>query len=73
VRRSTVDAMVDSDRADVRPLLEDALRDDDAWVRWKGLKGIARLGAARSREAVEACRDDPDFRVRLEAAAALRA
>jgi hypothetical protein len=72
VRRSTVDAMVDSDRADVRTLLERALRDDDAWVRWKALKGIARLGAGPSREAVDACRDDPDFRVRLEAAAALR-
>jgi HEAT repeat protein/scaffold Nfu/NifU family protein len=73
VRRSTVDAMVDSQRADVRALLEQALDDDDAWVRWKALKGISRLGVASSRAAVEACRDDPDFRVRLEAAAALRA
>jgi hypothetical protein len=72
VRRSVVDAMVDTDWPEVRSLLEDALGDDDAWVRWKALKGIARLGAAPSREAVEERRDDPDFRVRLEAAAALR-
>jgi HEAT repeat protein len=72
VRRSTVDAVVDSQRDDLRPLLERALRDDDAWVRWKALKGITRLGTGPSRAAVEACRDDADFRVRLEAAAALR-
>jgi hypothetical protein len=72
VRRSVVDAMVDTDWPEVRSLLEDALRDDDAWVRWKALKGIARLGATSSRDAVEARRDDPDFRVRLEAATALR-
>lgn len=72
VRRSVVDAMVGTDWAEVRALLEDALGDSDPWVRWKALKGIVRLGAASSRPAVEARRDDPDFRVRLEAAAALR-
>jgi hypothetical protein len=72
VRRSVVDAMVDTGWPEVRALLEVALDDTDAWVRWKALKGIARLGAAASRDAVEARRDDPDFRVRLEAAAALR-
>lgn len=72
VRRSTVDAMVDTEWHEVRTLLEDALGDDDAWVRWKAIKGIARLGVGRSRAAVEMGREDPDFRVRLEAAAALR-
>jgi hypothetical protein len=72
VRRSVVDAMVDTDWPEVRSLLEDALGDDDPWVRWKALKGIAGLGTAPSRDAVAARRDDPDFRVRLEAAAALR-
>ncbi|HEX6311990.1 MAG TPA: NifU N-terminal domain-containing protein [Acidimicrobiia bacterium] len=72
VRRSTVDAIVGTERADVRPLLERALLDDDAWVRWKALKGIARLGVGPSRDAVAARRDDGDFRVRLEAVAALR-
>ena len=72
VRRSVVDAMVDTDWPEVRAFLEAALDDADAWVRWKALKGITRLGAGASRDAVEARREDPDFRVRLEAAAALR-
>jgi HEAT repeat protein len=73
VRRATVDAMVDAGREDLRPLLEAALDDADAWVRWKALRGLAELGPAPSRAAVLARADDPDFRVRLEAAAALRA
>ncbi|HEX3621496.1 MAG TPA: NifU N-terminal domain-containing protein [Acidimicrobiales bacterium] len=72
VRRATVDAMVDANRDDLRPLLESALGDDDAWVRWKALRGLAELGPAPSRAAISATVDDPDFRVRLEAAAALR-
>ncbi|MDQ3897540.1 MAG: NifU N-terminal domain-containing protein [Actinomycetota bacterium] len=73
VRRATVDAMVDAGRDELRPLLESALEDDDAWVRWKALRGLAELGAAPSRDVIAAKADDPDFRVRLEAAAALRA
>ena len=72
VRRATVDAMVDAGRNELRPLLESALADIDAWVRWKALRGLVELGPAASREAIEATTDDPDFRVRLEAAAALR-
>jgi len=72
VRRAVADAMVDVDRQALRPLLEAALADTDAWVRWKVLRGLAQLGAASSRKAIMACSDDPDFRVRLEAAAALR-
>ncbi len=72
VRRAVADAMVDVDRQALRPLLEAALADTDAWVRWKVLRGLAQLGAAPSRHAITACSDDPDFRVRLEAAAALR-
>jgi HEAT repeat protein len=53
-------------------LLEAALADADAWVRWKALRGLAELGAEPSRALVEALADDPDFRVRLEAVAALR-
>ena len=67
VRRSVVDVVVGADREALRPLLEHALDDADAWVRWKALRGIAALGAAASRRAVEACVADPDFRVRLEA------
>ncbi|HEX2192817.1 MAG TPA: HEAT repeat domain-containing protein, partial [Acidimicrobiales bacterium] len=72
VRRSAVDAVVDVERPGLRPLLESALADSDAWVRWKALRGLAQLGAGPSREAIVARAEDPDFRVRLEAAAALR-
>lgn len=72
VRRATVDAMVDAGRQELRPLLEAALDDADAWVRWKALRGLVELGPAPSRTAIVAHTDDPDFRVRLEAAAALR-
>jgi hypothetical protein len=68
VRRSVVDAIVDTGRATIRPLLEQALDDADAWVRWKALRGIADLGAELSRTTLEAHAADPDFRVRLETA-----
>ena len=45
--------------------------DSDALHR--ALRGLAELGPEPSREAIAAHADDPDFRVRLEAAAALRA
>lgn len=72
VRRATVDAIVDAGRQELRPLLEAALDDADAWVRWKALRGLVELGPAPSRTAIVAKAEDPDFRVRLEAAAALR-
>jgi hypothetical protein len=68
VRRSTVDAIAAAARQELRPLLERALDDDDAWTRWKALRGIADLGTGPSRAAVLMRADDPDFRVRLEAA-----
>lgn len=67
VRRSVVDALAGTGRQELRPLLEGALDDVDAWTRWKALRGIAELGPAPSRAAVEARVADPDFRVRLEA------
>jgi HEAT repeat protein len=72
VRRATVDAMVDADRPMLRPLLERALGDPDAWTRWKALRGGVGLGIEPSREVVAPLATDPDFRVRLEAAAAPR-
>jgi len=72
VRRATVDAVVDVGREALRPLLERALDDADAWVRWKALRGLVELGPGPSRAAISAKAEDPDFRVRLEAAAALR-
>ena len=73
VRRATVDAVVDAGRPELRPLLERALGDADAWVRWKALRGLAGLGPEESRAAIEGLAADPDFRIRLEVAAALRA
>ena len=64
--------MVDAGRGELRPVLEAALADADPWVRWKALRGLADLGAGPSREAVSARTVDPDFRVRLEATAALK-
>ena len=72
VRRSVVDAVAGAERGDLRPVLERALDDADAWTRWKALAGIAALGPGPSTTAVAARTDDPDFRVRLEAARLLR-
>jgi hypothetical protein len=72
VRRAVVDAMADRGRPDLRPLLEHALRDSDAWIRWKAVRALVDLGIESSRDAVAALGSDPDFRVRLETAAAVR-
>jgi hypothetical protein len=72
VRRATVDAMVDAARPALRALLERALADADAWTRWKALRGLVDLGIAPSRAVIAPLAWDPDFRVRLEAAGALR-
>jgi HEAT repeat protein len=55
----------------LRPLLEHALGDTDAWTRWKALRGLVDLGVEPSRAAISPLAEDPDFRVRLEAAGAL--
>ena len=68
VRRSVVDAVAGTRREEERPLLVHALDDSDPWTRWKALRGIAALGVGASRAAVRSRADDPDFRVRLEAA-----
>jgi hypothetical protein len=67
VRRSAVDAVAGAERQELRPLLERALGDRDAWIRWKALSGIGTLGAEPSRAAIATVAEDPDFRVRLEA------
>ena len=68
VRRSAVDAIAGAERQELRPLLERALGDTDSWIRWKALSGIGALGAEPSRAAIATVAEDPDFRVRLEAA-----
>jgi HEAT repeat protein len=65
--------MVDAERDTLRPLLERALLDTDAWIRWKALVGLVALDIEPSRAAVSPLANDTDFRVRLEAARALRA
>jgi len=72
VRRATVDAMVDAARVTLRPLLERALDDPDAWTRWKALRGLVEIGIEPSRGRVTPLIEDPDFRVRLETSRALR-
>ena len=72
VRRAVVDAMVDVERPALRPLLEQALGDADAWTRWKALRGLVDLGVEPSRASVSRLAEDADFRVRLEATSALR-
>jgi hypothetical protein len=68
VRRSVADTVAGAEREELRPLLDAALDDADAWIRWKALSGIAALGIGASRAAVAGCMEDADFRVRLEAA-----
>lgn len=68
VRRAAVDAVVGAERETLRPLLERATTDADAWIRWKSLHGLAVLGVGPSLAAIGRFDDDPDFRVRLEAA-----
>jgi HEAT repeats/Scaffold protein Nfu/NifU N terminal len=72
VRRSAVDAIAGAERQELRPLLERAVGDTDAWIRWKALSGIGALGAEPSRAAIATVTEDPDFRVRLEAARLLQ-
>ena len=59
VRRATVDAMVDAHRPALRPLLERALGDGDAWTRWKALRGLVELGVEPSRSVVATARRRP--------------
>lgn len=68
VRRATVDAMADAGREELRPLLERALVDDDAWIRWRALRGLVELNPEPSRDAITALTRDRDFRVRFEVA-----
>jgi len=72
VRRSAVDAIAGTERQELRPLLERAVGDTDAWIRWKALSGIGAVGADPSRSAIATVAEDPDFRVRLEATRLLK-
>lgn len=72
VRRMAVDGAADLASDEVRPLLETALHDADAWTRWKAVRGLAELGVGPSKDAIATLAEDEDFQVRLEVADALR-
>ena len=72
VRRAAIDAAGDLEDGEYRPLFEEALFDGDAWVRWRAVRAIADIGADPSRERLVMAAVDEDFRVRFEAAAALK-
>lgn len=72
VRRVAIDAAADAEEEGLRPLLEDALDDEDPWIRWKSVRALRDIDIGPSREEVAALREDPDFQVRFEVEAALR-
>lgn len=71
VRRTTARVLASTARPDTRDLLEQALGDGDACVRYYAIRGLAQIGPAGSLPAVEARRRDADVRVRLAAEAAV--
>jgi hypothetical protein len=73
VRRTAVDAAADQGDQALRPLLEEALADEDAWIRWRAVRALAEIGAEPSKALVAALEADPDFNVRFEVARVLRA
>ena len=58
-------------RAETRELLDRALGDADASVRYYAVRGLAGIDGANSAAAVERVRSDPDVRVRLAVDAAV--
>jgi hypothetical protein len=72
VRRTAIDAAADTEEERFRPLFEQVLDDDDAWIRWKAVRSLGELGLGISRARVEPLTDDADFQVRFEVAKVLR-
>ncbi len=72
VRRTAVDAAADTEDPALRPLFEQAARNDDPWIRWKAVRALGEIGLDTSRALVEALETDPDFQVRFEVARVLR-
>ena len=73
MRRTAIDAAADREDEELRPLFELAMGDDDAWTRWKAVRAVSDLGLGDSKARVAALADDPDFQVRMEVEATLRA
>ncbi len=72
VRRTAVDVAADLGDERLRDLFEDALGDDDPWMRWRAVRALGEIGVGPSRGAVAARSDDGDFQVRFEVARVLR-
>ncbi len=72
VRRAALDAAADLEDEAYRPLFEEAIFDDDPWIRWRSVRAISDLGLGTSEEKVILAAADEDFQVRLEANAVLK-
>jgi hypothetical protein len=72
VRRATARVLAATASPDTRDLLEQALADADACVRYYAVTGLAAIGLSTSLSAVEGMARDSDVRVRLAAESALR-
>jgi len=72
VRRAAVDAAADLEDEEYRALFEEGLFDGDAWIRWRAVRAITEIGPDPSREKLVLAAVDEDFRVRFEAASALK-
>jgi hypothetical protein len=71
VRRAAIRAAAHKANPDSRLLFERALADQDACVRYYGVRGLAQIGVQRAQDTMERRRRDDDVRVRLAAIAAL--
>jgi HEAT repeats len=71
VRRTTARELAKFALTETRALLERALGDTDACVRYYAFSGLVRIGLPAGAPAAERLRRDPDVRVRLAADAAL--
>jgi HEAT repeat protein len=71
VRRTTARVLAETGRPETRELMERALGDADASVRYYAVRGLTRIGTGESAAAIARLRSDPDVRVRLAVQAAV--
>ena len=67
VRRAALDAAGDLEDEAFRPLFEEAIFDDDSWIRWRAVRAISDIGIGPSEEQIVLATADEDFQVRFEA------
>jgi len=72
VREAAVQAIAETGRRDLVPLLAPALRDGDAWIRSLALDALADLGGPEAVGLLATALRDPDAGVRARALRALR-